>query len=74
MPRISSTFATPCLGDRDLVLGLLHLVVLVALQPRRDPRERQYHLAESATMPLMISGVRASSIRIESTSSTIAKL
>jgi hypothetical protein len=31
-----------------------------------------YHFAESATMPLMISGVRASSIRIESTSSTIA--
>ncbi len=32
-----------------------------------------YHFAESATIPLMISGVRASSIRIESTSSTIAK-
>ena len=31
-----------------------------------------YHLAESATMPLMISGVRASSMRIESTSSTMA--
>ena len=55
-----------------------------ASSPRR-PRSRRrassrgairanvwYHFALSATMPLMISGVRASSIRIESTSSTIA--
>ena len=32
-----------------------------------------YHFALSCTMPLMISGVRASSMRIESTSSTMAK-
>ncbi len=31
-----------------------------------------YHLAESATMPLMMSGVLASSMRMESTSSTMA--
>ena len=31
-----------------------------------------YHLAADSAGPLMISGVRASSMRIESTSSTIA--
>ena len=33
----------------------------------------RYHLAVSATRPLMMSGVRASSMRMESTSSTMAK-
>ena len=33
-----------------------------------------YHFTSSWVGPLMISGVRASSMRIESTSSTIAKL
>ena len=32
-----------------------------------------YHLTSSCVGPLMISGVRASSMRIESTSSTMAK-
>ena len=33
----------------------------------------RYHLAESVTRPEMMSGVRASSMRMESTSSTMAK-
>ena len=35
------------------------------------PAKRVYSVAASATRPLMISGVRASSIRIESISSTM---
>ena len=44
----------------------------MAMRPE-DMVQRGHHFAESATIPLMISGVRASSIRIESTSSTMPK-
>ena len=68
------------LGDRDRALGLVDLVVALAALLRRAPggatirANSAYQRADCSAGPEMISGVRASSIRIESTSSTIAKL
>ena len=60
------------LGDGDRALALVDLVVVVASKRGTRRANVWYHFALSATMPLMMSGVRASSMRIESTSSTIA--
>ena len=66
------------LGDAGLVdghgvLALVHLVVDVAMQPGVRRANCWYQRWPCSVAPEMISGVRASSIRIESTSSTMAK-
>ena len=61
MPSISSTLATPDSVTATWILGLLDLVVLVALQPRRDPRERLvplgavgHHAADDQRRPRLV--------------------
>ena len=73
MPRWSSTLVMP--GSRTEIgaLLLVDLVVDVLGQGRAiSLANSAYHRTSSWVGPLMISGVRASSMRIESTSSTIA--
>jgi len=54
-------------------LGLLvDRVVVLGDQPGDEPCVRVVLLSGLVALPLMISGVRASSMRMESTSSTIA--
>ncbi len=61
------------LARRDRLALLVDLVVVRRAQRARDLRERVVRVGRLLGRPEMISGVRASSIRIESTSSTIAK-
>jgi len=60
------------LGWYDGLLLFVNLVVNVTSERPRDGRELVVELGESDAGPEMMSGVRASSMRIESTSSTIA--
>ena len=60
------------LGGGDGALLLVDLVVDVAAEAADDAGELVVELGASATRPQMMSGVRASSMRIESTSSTMA--
>jgi hypothetical protein len=59
--RLDDAFAGARVGLADLLL-----------QQRHHALMRMYSSVWSSAWPLMISGVRASSIRIESTSSTMA--
>ena len=75
MPSWSSTNSTPSLVHADGPLAQVDLVVHVFFHQRRQAgRTRGTSSTTPSAGPEMISGVRASSIRMESTSSTIAKL
>ena len=59
-------------GEHGRVLLLVDLIVLFLHEPRNDPIDRVVLVDRSSDGPLMMSGVRASSMRMESTSSTMA--